>query len=43
MISIYVDFILTHPIGFVLHFALMQNEAKDQDRACLPTRFALES
>ena len=29
-------FFLTHPVGFVFHFALMQNETKDQDCASLP-------
>ena len=27
---------LTHPLGFVFHFALMQNETKDQAYASLP-------
>ena len=31
------------PYGFVFHFALMQNETKDQDCAFCPTRYGLES
>ena len=32
------SYLLTHPPGFVFHFALMQNETKDQDCVCIPTR-----
>ena len=37
------SFISNAPFGFVFHFALMQNETKDQDCAFCLTRLGLES